>query len=110
MTCTTTWCIQVGISAFLCHGQEHTWFIRVNETLCKASAGPLSDRDNSNNSASASAMIDTKTAASASATTDSSGNIASDGSMPMFEHQLSNVNFVNLGHTQRIKCVVDNQV
>lgn len=26
---------EVGISAFLCHGQEKSWFVRVNETLCK---------------------------------------------------------------------------
>lgn len=28
---------EVGISAFLCHGQEKSWFVRVNETLCKVS-------------------------------------------------------------------------
>lgn len=26
---------EVGISAFLCRGQEKSWFVRVNETLCK---------------------------------------------------------------------------
>jgi hypothetical protein len=26
---------EVALSAFLCRGQENSWFIRVNETLCK---------------------------------------------------------------------------
>jgi hypothetical protein len=99
--------MQVGISAFLCHGQEHTWFIRVNETLCKASAGPPSDNTNTSNSNAT--AIDNKST-SASSTNDSTNITESNSGMPMFEHQLSNVNFVNLGHTQRIKCVVDNQV
>lgn len=27
-----------------------------------------------------------------------------------YKHRLSNVNFINMGHLQKIKCVVDNQV
>lgn len=34
---------EVGISAFLCHGQEKSWFVRVNETLCKVSADSSCD-------------------------------------------------------------------
>ncbi|CAN0301735.1 unnamed protein product, partial [Hapterophycus canaliculatus] len=36
------------------------------------------------------------------------GEVGGDGST--YRHRLSNVNFINMGRLQRIKCVVDNQV
>lgn len=38
----------------------------------------------------------------------SGGLEGEDGSS--YRHRLSNVNFINMGHLQKIKCVVDNQV
>ena len=29
---------ELGVSVFLCHGQENSWFIKVNEHLCMASS------------------------------------------------------------------------
>lgn len=39
---------------------------------------------------------------------DNGGLEGEDGSS--YRHRLSNVNFINMGHLQKIKCVVDNQV
>lgn len=46
----------------------------------------------------------------ASAGIASRGSDGEEGSGVHYRHRLSNVNFINMGRLQRIKCVVDNQV
>jgi len=108
----------VAVSAFLCRGQEQTWFIRLNEALCKLSNETQYGQW---------ACSVTPTPLSASGNTESSlanspeapqgmgkdGVLGQDGnalpSGPFFNHVLSNVNFVNSRDgNQQIKCLVDN--
>lgn len=83
---------EMGVCAFLCRGQEQTWFIKVNEVLCKASSGGLREREEQGGG------------------TDGGAAGAGGSGESVFVHKLSNVNFVNSGPLPRIKCAVDNQV
>ncbi|CAM9149523.1 unnamed protein product, partial [Scytosiphon promiscuus] len=99
---------EVGISAFLCRGQEKSWFVRVNETLCKVSSEASEQAEAEEGTAGGG---DQATAGSGGdAGGGSGGGGAEEGEGSTYRHRLSNVNFINMGRLQRIKCVVDNQV
>ncbi|CAM9205493.1 unnamed protein product [Phaeothamnion confervicola] len=106
---------EVGISAFLCHGQEQTWFIRVNETLCKVSSQRREWQQCGDGAGGGGAVSGLAGAAGTAPAAGGAGGgsgvgAAAAAAAGVYEHRLSNVNFVNLGRTQCIKCVVDNQV
>ncbi|CAN0073697.1 unnamed protein product, partial [Ectocarpus sp. 8 AP-2014] len=104
---------EVGISAFLCHGQEKSWFVRVNETLCKVSSEASEEAEaEAGSGTSVGGCPEKITAVGEGATPKQEGG---DGGAAVrkeegYRHRLSNVNFINMGRVQKIKCVVDNQV
>ncbi|CAN0114861.1 unnamed protein product, partial [Discosporangium mesarthrocarpum] len=104
---------EVNMSAFLCHGQEKSWFIRVNETLCKVWLGSESEALHRRNNGGAGGLSEDERASIDSDKDTGSGGGGGGGGGGKgvgYTHRLSNVNFINTGHVQRIKCVVDNQV
>jgi len=112
----------VAVSAFLCRGQEQTWFIRLNEALCKLSSetqmeggmgfgAPLGTETPGNGITTGSPEgvpgLEASLSSLGMSKESASTSDAEDGQL--FHHLLSNVNFVNSREgNQRIKCLVDN--
>ena len=109
---------ELQLSAFLCHGQERTWFVRVSEVLCMASSGVGGGGDDGgdaggggngggsggggsrrNRSRSRSDSSADKLAATLAAAAEAADG---DGGACV----VSAVNFVN-GPTRHVKCSVD---
>lgn len=73
----------ITLSVFLCRGQESSWYIRLNEALCRVSGG-----------------VSTATSTTGTPTAD-------EGDEGVITKFLTNVNFVNSGGEHRLQCVVD---
>ncbi|CAM9739962.1 unnamed protein product, partial [Pylaiella littoralis] len=110
---------EVGISAFLCHGQEKSWFVRVNETLCKVSSEASEEAEaeaEGEVGVGGDGGVDEKSGSGSGSGGGGGGSGGTGGQEggedegSSYRHRLSNVNFINMGRLQRIKCVVDNQV